>query len=128
MKQWAGEEEKELIAAAQGGNSEALTELFNSNFPRVYRYMLARTRRSEDAEDLAQEVFIRMLDGLGRYQWRDVPFTAWLFKIAHNIVVSRYRRDGAWLGKVTTLSESVSTSAMGPEDEVETRLALEQVL
>jgi RNA polymerase sigma-70 factor (ECF subfamily) len=128
MKQWVGEEEKELIAAAQGGDSVALTELFNANFPRVYRYMLARTGRSEDAEDLTQEVFIRMLDGLGRYQWRDVPFTAWLFKIAHNIVVSRYRRDGAWMGKTTTLSESISTSATGPEDEVETRMALEQVL
>lgn len=128
MKQWAGEEEKDIVAAAQGGDSEALAELFNSNFSRVYRYMLARTGRAEDAEDLAQEVFIRMLDGLGRFQWRDVPFTAWLFKIAHNIVVSRYRRDGAWMGKVTSLSDTVTTSATGPEEEVETRLALEQIL
>lgn len=121
------EGEKELIAAAQEGNQGALTELFNTHFPSVYRYILARTGHPQDAEDLAQEVFMRMLDGLGRYRWREVPFRAWLFKIAHNVVVSRYRRDGHWLGRVTPLSDTLAIPATGPEEEAEARFALEEV-
>lgn len=128
MAEGCGEGEKELIAAAQAGDQSALTELFNANFPSVYRYILARTGHPQDAEDLAQEVFMRMLDGLGRYRWREIPFRAWLFKIAHNVVVSRYRRDGPWAGRITPLSESLAMPATGPEEEAENRFALDQVL
>jgi len=62
------------------------------------RYAYAHCGNEQDAEDLASEVFLRMVEAIGRFQWRDnVPFTAWLFRIARNQVVSHYRRRGATL-------------------------------
>ena len=60
----------------------------------VYRYCLARLGNVHDAEDVAEEIFIKMLAGLPSYQWRKVPFAAWLMRIARNEVVSFTRRNG----------------------------------
>ena len=121
-------DEKQLIEAAQAGDQPALTYLFNCHFSRLYRYMLARTGNTHDAEDMAQEVFLRVLDALPRYEWRDVPFTAWLFRIAHNIVVSRYRRNGLAASRSAPFSDDLAVPAMGPEQLVEARLSMEQAL
>ena len=80
--------ERPLVDAARAGDERAIAELYNVYFPRVYRYMLARTGNVGDAEDLTEEVFIRVLDALCRFEWREAPFSAWLFRIAHNAIVS----------------------------------------
>ncbi len=119
--------ERDLVDAARVGDEEAIAELYNSYFPRVYRYMLARTGNVADAEDLTEDVFIRVLDALGRFEWRQAPFSAWLFRIAHNAIVSHQRRDGA-RGKVGPLLPTLPMRTPGPEEAVEARLALEEVM
>ncbi|MDP2948789.1 MAG: sigma-70 family RNA polymerase sigma factor [Chloroflexota bacterium] len=119
--------ERDLVDAARVGDEEAIAELYNSYFPRVYRYMLARTSNVADAEDLTEDVFIRVLDALERFEWRQAPFSAWLFRIAHNAIVSHQRRDGA-RGKVGPLLPTLPVRTPGPEEVVEARLALEEVM
>jgi RNA polymerase sigma-70 factor (ECF subfamily) len=119
--------ERLLVDAARVGDEGAIAELYNKYFPRVYRYMLVRTGNVGDAEDLTEEVFIRVLDALERFEWRQVPFSAWLFRIAHNAVVSHQRRDGA-RGRFSPLSPSVPVNTQGPEEAVEARLALDEVM
>jgi len=85
-------EEKALVALAVDGDTQAFTRLFDRYYDRIYRHIYYRVGRVEDAEDLAQQVFLQAWRALGRYRQTDSPFVAWLFTIAHNNVVSFYRR------------------------------------
>ena len=69
-----------------------LGALFASCYPRLARYAYARTGNRTDAEDIAAEVFVRALESLDSYQERGLPMEAWLFRIAHNLVVDHLRR------------------------------------
>lgn len=83
-----------LVAQAQRGDAQAFATVYEQLFDRVFRYMLLRTGEQAVAEDLTQEVFVRVWEALPRYQPRGLPFSAWVFRIAHNLVVDRYRRKG----------------------------------
>ncbi|MEE8369137.1 MAG: sigma-70 family RNA polymerase sigma factor [Dehalococcoidia bacterium] len=119
--------ERLLVDVARTGDEAALSELYSLYFPRVYRYILARTGNTHDAEDLAEEVFMRMLAAIERFQWREAPFSAWLFRIAHNAVISQRRRNGA-RGPSAALSDSLPMKSPGPEELVEKRMALNEIM
>ena len=87
--------ERLIVDDARNGSEQALSELYTLYFPRVYRYILARTGNTYDAEDLAEEVFIRVLEAIERFEWREAPFSAWLFRIAHNAVISQRRKESS---------------------------------
>ena len=88
------EPERKVIEAAQTGDLDALSSLYDGHINQVYRYSLARLGNVHDAEDVAEEIFLKMLAGLPSYEWRKVPFAAWLMRIARNEVVSFTRRNG----------------------------------
>ena len=119
--------ERLLVDVARTGDEAALSELYSLYFPRVYRYILARTGNTHDAEDLAEEVFMRMLAAIERFEWREVPFSAWLFRIAHNAVISQRRRNGS-RGPSAPLTESLPMRSPGPEELVEKRMALNEIM
>jgi len=84
--------EKDLVRRAQERDPEAFSELYESHFDRVYRYMLLRVRNQADAEDLTQQVFLKALEHIGSYRYRGMPFGAWLFRIAHNQLVDHWKK------------------------------------
>lgn len=86
-------DERRLVERAQRGDREALGDLYSFYFPRVYRYVAGRVRSTQDAEDVTEEIFLRVVAHLGRFRWRGAPFGAWLFRIARNEVVSHARRQ-----------------------------------
>jgi RNA polymerase sigma-70 factor, ECF subfamily len=120
-------DERAIVDRAKGGDPSAQGDLFDFYWPKVVRYTFAHCGNQHDAEDLAADVFLRMVEAIARFQWRDeIPFTAWLFRIAHNQVISHYRRSG----RVTSLIEDGVGDPTGdedPEEEVELRLALDEV-
>ncbi|MFW6102882.1 MAG: sigma factor, partial [Chloroflexota bacterium] len=77
-------EEKELINRAAQGDVNAFSTLYENYFDRVYRYLYVRLGNAAEAEDITQDVFAKVIEAINSYQWRDVPFTSWLFRIAHN--------------------------------------------
>ena len=81
-----------IIARAQNGGVDAVGELYDRHHRPVFRYIWARTSNKQLAEDLTGEVFMRMLDYLPKYEVRGVPFRAWLYRIAGNLVKDHYRR------------------------------------
>jgi len=119
--------ERDIVDAARAGDETALAELYKLYFPRVYRYILARMGNPYDAEDLTEEVFLRVLDAIERFQWREAPFSAWLFRIAHNAVISQRRKEGS-RGRSSPLSEALPVGSQGPEEMVENRLALNEIM
>ncbi len=119
--------ERLIVDAARAGSDAALSELYTLYFPRVYRYILARTGNSYDAEDLTEEVFMKVLEAIERFEWREAPFSAWLFRIAHNAVISQRRKDGA-RGRSAPLTEGLALDHQGPDELVENRLALRDIM
>jgi RNA polymerase sigma-70 factor (ECF subfamily) len=83
-----------LIRRAQALDAGALAELYDRNFDGIYRYLYTRVRHQADAEDLTEQVFLKMVDSIKRYRPKGVAFSSWLYRIAHNLLVDRYRRAG----------------------------------
>jgi RNA polymerase sigma-70 factor, ECF subfamily len=83
-----------LIRRAQALDPGALAELYDRHFDGIYRYLFTRVRHQADAEDLTEQVFLKMVDSIQRYRPRGVAFSSWLYRIAHNMLVDRYRRSG----------------------------------
>ena len=73
---------------------DAFAELYGAYADRVYRYLLARTSRPAEAEDLASRTFLQAFANLGRYRGRGSGFGAWLMTIAHNLLANWYRDRG----------------------------------
>ncbi len=87
-------DEKELLENARHDLS-AFKELYALYFPRIYAYINYRINRVQDAEDLVASTFLKATERLGQYEWRgNGSFAAWLFRIAHDLVIDTYRRDG----------------------------------
>jgi RNA polymerase sigma-70 factor (ECF subfamily) len=84
-------EEGHLVHQAQSGNSEAFAQLYDAYLQRVYRYVFFRVSDEQTAEDLCSMVFLKAWESLERYQMNGSPFVAWLYTIAHNLVIDHYR-------------------------------------
>ena len=83
--------ERTLIEAAQRDRSR-FADLYEANFERVYAYVVRRVRDRDEAQDITADVFHLALKSLPRFEWRGVPFAAWLFRIASNEIADRSKR------------------------------------
>ncbi len=86
-------DEATLIRAAQI-DPEAFGTLYQRYLERVYRFLLTHTSAAEEAADLTQQVFLRAFNAICSYHPQGVPFAAWLFRIARNLLIDRERRLG----------------------------------
>src|SRR5881396_804486 len=82
---------RRLVEHAQQGDREALEALYLLHFDRIYSYLHLSVGNRYDAEDLTNQTFMKMLEAIGRFRWRSVPFSAWLFRIAHNAAMDHFR-------------------------------------
>ena len=104
--------EEQIIQKAINGDREAFTYIYDLHFDKIYRYIYVRVRSQAEAEDLTQDVFIKAYEGLKNYKWRELPITAWLFRIAHNRVVDYLRKVSK--EKRADLNEADTISAGDP--------------
>jgi RNA polymerase sigma-70 factor (ECF subfamily) len=84
--------DEELVRAAQGGDVAAFGQLYERYFDKVYSYLSFKLGNATEAEDVAGQVFLKGMESLRGYKWTGVPFQAWLFRIAHNLMVDNLRR------------------------------------
>jgi RNA polymerase sigma-70 factor (ECF subfamily) len=87
---------RELVARAQKGNREALEELYLIHFDRIYSYLHVSVGNKHDAEDLTTQTFLKMLESINKFRWQAAPFSAWLFRIAHNLAMDHFRATRRW--------------------------------
>src|ERR1700755_325065 len=85
-----------LVDRAQKGDRDALEELYLIHFDRIYGYLHVSVGNRHDAEDLTTQTFMRMLESIGRFRWQSAPFSAWLFRIAHNLAMDHFRANKRW--------------------------------
>jgi RNA polymerase sigma-70 factor (ECF subfamily) len=86
-------DERLLIEAAQHDPAR-FADLYELNFERVYAYIVKRVRDRAETEDLTAEVFHQALANLKGFEWRGIPFAAWLYRIAANLISDRWQRSG----------------------------------
>jgi RNA polymerase sigma-70 factor (ECF subfamily) len=87
---------RRLVELAQRGDRDALEELYLIHFDRIYGYLHVSVGNRHDAEDLTTQTFRRMLESIGKFRWRSAPFSAWLFRIAHNLAMDHFRASRRW--------------------------------
>lgn len=120
------QDEQDLVHRAQNGDKEAFTELYETYFGKLYRYVVARIGNRAEAEDMTQQVFVKAYKSISSYRWRGVPFSAWLFRIAHNLVVDFFRKESK--RPTVPLEESLVASNDNVQQVVERRLDVERVM
>ena len=87
---------RELVARGQQGDRAALEELYLIHFDRIYSYLHVSVGNRHDAEDLTTQTFLKMLEKIGSFKWQSAPFSAWLFRIAHNLAMDHFRARRRW--------------------------------
>ena len=99
--------DKALVKLA-AEDKDAFGELYERYLPKIYNYIFYRTGNTQDAEDLTAKVFFRAMSHIGNYVDKGVPFQAWLYRIAHNLVANWHRDQGR--RKIIALDDYVAHS------------------
>ncbi|HLE29518.1 MAG TPA: sigma-70 family RNA polymerase sigma factor [Anaerolineales bacterium] len=123
----ASAQDSDLAALARRGDVNAIGALYDRHHEALFRYIWSRVGERETAEDMTGEVFTRMLAALPRYQPTATPFRAWLYRIAHNLVVDHYRKEGGRTFLSLDQAEAQSDEAGDLNLIVEWNLTIEQV-
>jgi RNA polymerase sigma-70 factor (ECF subfamily) len=90
------EEVRRLVERGQQGDRDALEELYLIHFDRIYSYLHMSVGNRHDAEDLTTQTFLKMLESIKRFRFQSAPFSAWLFRIAHNLAMDHFRARRRW--------------------------------
>ena len=109
-------EDDAALALAARTDAAAFDILYRRHYDRVYRYVRASLGHDEDADDVAQQVFIQAWRSLGRFEGRS-SFATWLFRIAHNAVVDALRVRRAALSLELLPTDEHPADASGPEEQ-----------
>ncbi|MBI4201577.1 MAG: sigma-70 family RNA polymerase sigma factor [Chloroflexi bacterium] len=105
----------------------ALADLFETEYERLVRYFYARIGNGAMSEELASDVFVRALERIDTYEWRGIPIQAWLFRIAHNMLVDHLRKVGGRRSVPIEAAEHVA-AADNPEDTALLAIEREELL
>lgn len=117
--------DKELLLQLQRGNRKALSAVYDSYSPAIYRYLYRRIGDATIAEDLTGTVFLKVLEAIGKHQtWSD-SFVGWLYRIAHNVAIDHFRKSGRQ--QEDELAETVESHWLSPDGKAEREARLRQI-
>ena len=122
MKALKKEADERLLIEAAQHDPARFADLYELNFERVYAYIVRRVGDRAETEDLTAEVFHQALANLKRFEWRGIPFAAWLFRIAANLISDRWQRSGREVND----DEKIESAQVSPAEieDVERRATL----
>lgn len=106
----------QLVRSAQEGNAASFAALYEHFSDAIYRYVSFKTGNSVDAEDITGAVFVKMLESIRSFKPRGYPFSSWLYRIAHNLVVDYFRAKGR---RKTTPLETTENSVGSSEEDLD---------
>ncbi len=101
------DEERILVLRAARHDAEAFAQLYDRYVEKIFKYIYYKLGSKSDAEDLTAQVFLKAWEAIGRYRLTERPFSAWLYRIAHNLVVDHFRtrREAVPIDDVTSIDE-----------------------
>jgi RNA polymerase sigma-70 factor (ECF subfamily) len=86
------QDEENLVRRAKERDREAFAQLYEEYFDKIYRYVALKIGDRMEAEDITQQVFLNAIRAISSFKLKGIPFSAWLFRIAHNQVVDYLRK------------------------------------
>lgn len=115
--------EEELVRRAQH-DRQAFGELYENYYPRIFNLALKRTANVQLALDITSVTFLKALSQIKKYRWRDVPFGAWLYRIAGNEISDYYRKHNGRVTSIEQIAELAETNDYTDEiDQAEEELS-----
>ena len=120
------QDEESLVRRAQKRDAEAFAQLYENYFDKIYRYVVLKIGSKTEAEDVTQQVFLNALQSISSFKWKGRPFSAWLFRIAHNQIVDYLRKKTRQA--TVPLDESLASASSNPGLAAEHSLDVEQLL
>jgi RNA polymerase sigma-70 factor, ECF subfamily len=117
MPGWQDHDDIELLKKAQSGEAEAFGELYERYAQSLFRFFYSHMSDRLDAEDLTEEVFLKVWRSMSSYRDRGVPFLAFLFKIARNTLIDHYRRMGNKEESVSVEETVIKDDSTDPGEE-----------
>lgn len=106
-------DEVQLVKRAKNQDPDAFSEIYDRHYSAIYRYIFYRVSSEAVAEDLASEVFVRLVDHIDSFTYEGRPLLAWLYTIARNLVNDHHRRSGR--AEMVPLDETLKAGAPDPE-------------
>lgn len=113
-----GRQVEDIVRRAQSGEQMAFAQLYEMHYDQIYRYVSFKCGNRLEAEDLTGEVFVKMIESIGSFKFKGFPFTSWLYRIAHNVVVDYFRRKGR---RPTVPLDAAMNAASEAERDLERR-------
>ena len=86
------QDEEDLVRRAKQHDPASFARLYEEYFDKIYRYIVIKIGNETEAEDMTQQVFLNALQSISAFKWQGAPFSAWLYRIAHNQVVDYLRK------------------------------------
>lgn len=108
------------VKLACAGDKDAFGKLYDTFLDTIYRFVYVRVGKREDAEDITEQIFVSMFTAIGRYVKTNVPFEAWMYRIARNKVIDYYRNHKLHV----QLEEAAEVADTRPLPEEQTALVL----
>ncbi len=116
-----------LIARSGAGDPGAFGKLYDVFADRVYAYARTRVSSVQDAEDVTETVFLKAWEAISSYDNRGLPFSAWLFRIARNVIVDGYRRESRMPSTVDISAAEAMPDRVMVDEEALARLDAETI-
>jgi len=110
----SGQSEADLVKRAQH-NREAFGELYEIHYQRIFNYALKRTASVQLSLDITSVTFLKAMNQISKYRWRDIPFAAWLYRIASNEINDYYRKEGRRNISMDKISDLADTADYADE-------------
>ena len=124
------QDEEELVRRARQHDQQAFSRLYEEYFDKIYRYIVIKIGNETEAEDMTQQVFLNALQSISSFKWQGVPFSAWLYRIAHNQVVDYLRKRAKRPAAIEDDPSDIrdNNTHTDPQHTVEQSVDIEQVL
>ncbi|MBI2849650.1 MAG: sigma-70 family RNA polymerase sigma factor [Chloroflexi bacterium] len=123
------QDEEALVQKAKQRDQKAFAQLYEGYFDKIYRYIVIKIGNQAEAEDMTQQVFLNALQSISSYKWQGVPFSAWLYRIAHNQVVDYLRKKSKRPAAIEDDTANIRDSKRhsDPQEMTELNLDIEQL-
>lgn len=106
---------RELVEKAKNYDAEAFGQLYDLYFDKIFGYAYYKVGKRFDAEDIAEQVFLKALEKIPEFQWRGVRFSSWLFRIASNLIIDYYRAGNREMVEISEEANFLLDDTCDPE-------------
>jgi RNA polymerase sigma-70 factor (ECF subfamily) len=120
--------EEQLLVEKAKTDKEAFVRLYDFYYPKIFGYVFRRTLDLEKTKDITSETFLRAYQNIGRFQWKNIPFSSWLFRIATNVMNLADRKKKYKPASLNQLTERNLLDIVDPESLEAEKMEAERVL